>query len=146
MAIAVNLGSPWLKQPKAFALVVKNLLDNIVKVNRISIRHQKENLKRPFPPLYESGVIYKSEPRGYDSFVDIYRVIEAGHGDCAHLAAWRVAELLEQGIPATIMVEWRALKPPHTLKVFHVKVRLPNGRLEDPSAILGMRTSQKITG
>lgn len=131
--ITVDLGAPWLRQhSKCFALLVSNLLENLVKVNRVSLAHDKR-----IPRLYESGVIYQHEPRGYDSFVDVYKVLEVGHGDCAHLCAWRLAELQNDGESANLNIEWRDFgddKP----KLFHVRIRRADGRIEDPSKNLGM--------
>jgi len=139
--IAVNLGAPWLGSyntgaNRAFALLVRNLLENLVTVNRISIRLAARSGK-PLPKLYSSSVVYQTEPPGYDSFVDMYHTLRAGHGDCAHLAAWRVAELQEEGEAASLKVEWRVV--PERPKLFHVLVRRGNGTVEDPSRILGMK-------
>jgi hypothetical protein len=131
--ISVDLGAPWLRtNSEAFAALVSNLLENLIMVNRVSLK------KNPrIPELYKSGVRYQSEPDGYDSFVDVYKVLAAGHGDCAHLVAWRVAELRNKGERATIRVEWRDWKDGRP-KLFHVQVRRANGSIEDPSALLGM--------
>ena len=143
--IAVNLGAPWLQgsshaSSQAFGTVVHNLLTNIVTVNRMSLRQDAR-----LPRLYSSGVRYIEEPPGYDSFVDIYEVLKVGGGDCAHLCAWRVAELNESGENATLCIEWRTWSDPHQPwhdpnkpKLFHVRVRRGNGQLEDPSVHLGM--------
>ena len=55
-----------------------------------------------------------------------------GKGDCEDLAAAKVAEYRERGIPANIRLTRRG-------RIWHVTVRLPNGMTEDPSKRLGMR-------
>lgn len=131
--ITVDLEAPWLRlRSKAFATIVSYLLETIVTVNRVSLR-----LNPKLPKLYASGVRYANEPSGYDSFVDIYKILQCGHGDCAHLCAWRVAELRYEGERATIRVEWRDWKDGRP-KLFHVLVRRADGTIEDPSALLGM--------
>lgn len=91
------------------------------------------------PKLYASGVRFMREPKGYESFVDLYEVIRKRGGDCAHLAAWRVAELRALGERATLRVTWQ-VDHAKRLRVFHVLVRRANGAEEDPSALLGMRS------
>lgn len=95
----------------------------MVAMNRALIR------KRLVPKLYKSGVRYQIEQQ--ESFVDALTCYKARVGDCAHLAAWRCAELQELGEPAGIRLKW-------THPRFHVQVRRANGAVEDPSRILGM--------
>lgn len=116
----------------------------------------------PFPPLYKSGVRFQNEPEGVEEFCDAWIVRQRGHGDCAHLCAWRIAELRLQGIRATIRISWMPRRDGK--KLFHVLVRLPSptafrhGKhcricwaprqewnpndltVEDPSHLLGMNS------
>lgn len=90
------------------------------------------------PPLYESGVRYEEEPPGQEDWQDIPTCLRMRVGDCEDLACWRAAELV---------VRQRVLaRPTFTFKrranggyVYHIQVKLPNGQIEDPSRILGMR-------
>lgn len=85
------------------------------------------------PDLYKSGVKYERQPMGAERFLPIPMVIAAGGGDCDQLAPWRAAELrVRHGIKA--MPEVRKMES----HLFHVFVRMPNGKAEDISARLGM--------
>lgn len=91
------------------------------------------------PGLYQSRVVYKEE--GYkesEDWKDIPHVLADGFGDCEDLATWRVAELRHRGVRARIAVKMRRLAD---ITLFHVLVRYPDGRLEDPSKRLGMKTA-----
>lgn len=89
------------------------------------------------PPLYKGKVRYRREARNRESFVDAAVVYKRGHGDCAHLAAYRVGELWAAGEKgADIRLHWREWDDGHRL--YHVLVRRANGRIEDPSRLLGM--------
>ena len=82
------------------------------------------------PPLYQSGVVYK--PEHPDEWESLDILLARGSGDCEDLAAWRAAELQEQGVQAFATVyNVRANK-------WHAIVRLPDGSTEDPSKVLGM--------
>lgn len=111
----------------------RSILESIVAVNKAYLRAHPST-----PRLYRSGVVYRDEPIGYESFVDIPHVIRAGWGDCAHLCAWRVAELQLRGLHASVDVcsqrpiRVRGVETP----VYHIRVRLPDGRIEDPSQYL----------
>jgi hypothetical protein len=149
LEIRVRCGSPRLRESKAFALYVRQLLGTLVSVNCLSLM-----LDPSLPNLYDVGVRFKPEPKGYESFVDLYHVLDVGvdgeprTGDCAHLAAWRCAELIvREGVRASLRVIW--MRDPRTgLRVFHVIVRRPPSMryplgLEDPSAKLGMRSVRR---
>lgn len=89
------------------------------------------------PPLYQSGVRYLGEESD-EQWLTIPYVYAARAGDCEDLAAWRAAELNTQGVNAFVDVlvrridgTWRG----------HAVVRLPNGKIEDPAAKLGMPAS-----
>jgi hypothetical protein len=86
-------------------------------------------------PLYGSGVRFRREKNGRETFLSPILVAERGHGDCAHLSLWRVAELRNQGVAATYDVYIQERDDGRT---FHVRVRLPDGSIEDPSIRLGM--------
>jgi len=59
------------------------------------VRANQEELKnhRQIPLLYESGVVYKEEPKGHEDWADIPTVLHNRWGDCEDLAAWLCAEL-----------------------------------------------------
>lgn len=121
--------------------VAEKLLQGVVTANRLLIR------RGLVPPLYRANVLYKREPKGVESFVDASIVNARGHGDCAHLAAWRVAELQEalRNAIASGQVRGRVRQWPDLRlymrpkqKTVHVQIRHADGRIEDPSRFLGM--------
>lgn len=95
------------------------------------------------PPLYRSGVRYWNSRAGKTEWQDILDTFARKLGDCKDLAAWRVAELRRRGIWARCYIRYK-LKPVRvggqgkTISLYHVLVQLPDGRLEDPSRLLGM--------
>ena len=127
MVILISIGKPDIRQ-----LTV--LSEALVKLNMIQMKRSR------IPALYESGVRYSREaapargPR-HERFQTAAQVLRNRKGDCEDLAAYRVAELRLRGIAARPWVI-RA-----SGRVFHVQVRYPDGRIEDPSARLGMRGS-----
>jgi hypothetical protein len=89
------------------------------------------------PPLYHSGVVYERETRsrhpvGVERFQTARDAFKLGHADCDGLAPWRVAELRREGEDARV----RVVRSPNV--GYHVVVVREDGRIEDPSAKLGM--------
>lgn len=132
MRILVHLEAPVLRHPLLFALYVREALRSLVRVNEWMCSLGM------LPPLYRSGVRFRKEPKGRESFRDASVVLKRGHGDCAHLAPWRCGELRANGENAGLRVKWSC--PAWKRKrLFHVQVRREDGRIEDPSRRLGMR-------
>lgn len=90
---------------------------------------------------YAAGVRYIREPDGEEEWEEIGVQIAHGGADCEDLAAWLAAWYQSRGVAARAV----AIAQPMPLAdgrvgiLFHIVVRLPNGRLEDPSKRLGMR-------
>jgi hypothetical protein len=77
------------------------------------------------------------EPPGREDWQDIPETIRRGDGDCEDLACWRAAELnVKQGIRAFPTFRWRVRG---TGTLYHILVQYPNGQIEDPSRMLGMK-------
>ena len=132
MDVLVSLGEvPLLKRSRFLGLFIKPLLDALVTVNRLYLRAHH------VPALYESGVRYMQEPPDGkpEEFAAIPVVLSRGWGDCDDLAPYRVAELQEAGEKAKIRITWRRVGKRRT---YHVLVRRADGRIEDPSRLLGM--------
>jgi len=108
------------------------LLRGLVAANLVILRRNPG-----MPPLYESGVRYVPERRGMENWLTYDQVLRAGKADCEDLAAARSALLIRQGIMAWPLVIRTGRKR------FHAVVKFPDGRIEDPSKILGMRTTRK---
>lgn len=91
------------------------------------------------PALYASGVRYERQKGDQEDWHDIPTAIATGKTDCKVLAAWRIAELRRAGHKAK----------PHLMRqrssdgkyLYHVQVEWPDGRVEDPSKILGMTSA-----
>lgn len=135
MQILVNLSrgktSGWLHRSRTLGQAIKAILEAQVRINQLYLRTHN------VPPLYKSGVRYKEEPdNGLEEFACIEPVLRRGWGDCDDLAPWRVAELREAGEKAKIRIKWQRQK--NGRKLFHILVRREDGRIEDPSRILGM--------
>lgn len=125
-------------------LAIKPILEALVMADQLYIRTHR------VPPIYESGVRYQEEPVNQanlpgsggtyriEEFAAIPAIMERGWGDCDDLAPWRCAELREHGEPAKIRIQWK--KNPETgQKLYHIVVRRADGRIEDPSLLLGMK-------
>lgn len=127
--------------------MIRNLCLALVEANRLILRAGS------VPPLMLSGVRYRPEPRNWtvERFDNAQTCLDRGWGDCDDLASWQCAELLEQGIPATIIVMW---KPTPEGRLYHIQVRVINPACKanhshslkgcscvrkDPSAALGMK-------
>lgn len=103
------------------------MLDALVRVNLLQLK------QRPgLPGLYSGRVRYKREARGKETWKTLVEILASGSGDCEDLAAARVAELRNQGVNARIDV--KRVSP----RLLHIRVRHPDGKIEDPSAKLGM--------
>ena len=87
------------------------------------------------PRIYSGAVRYAVEPPHVrETFATAPAALVQGWGDCDDLAPWRSAELVARdGVAARPLV--REVRP----GLWHVVVRHPDGRLEDPSRLLGMR-------
>lgn len=111
-------------------------------LTRIHLDHFQRYPKTP--SLYASGVRYEREPPGQEDWQDIFTTLRRRSGDCEDLATWRAADLLRRGIRA------RAFGRPRPMLIqsptgaemgtlWHILVRWPNGKIEDPSKLLGMQ-------
>lgn len=110
-----------------------HLLEALVLVNCSWLRGHPRT-----PTLYTSGVRYMEEPPGRDDWQDIPETLARGDGDCEDLACWRLAELRVRTFEdARPFVRCTVSTPKHV--VYHVQVRRSDGRIEDPSRVLGMR-------
>jgi hypothetical protein len=101
------------------------------------------------PKLYHTHVRYRVEPKrplvtvmgeqffGLESWKSVPIVLADGFGDCEDLACWRAAELNMEGIKARPFWKVRVF-PGKRLRLYHIMVRYPDGRVEDPSKRLGM--------
>jgi hypothetical protein len=95
------------------------------------------------PKLYEAGVRYEEEPAGRDEWQDIPDTIARRMGDCEDLACWRVAELRVRGGQPNAGHDVTVSEIPDRsgsiVTTFHIRVLHEDGRIEDPSRLLGMK-------
>jgi hypothetical protein len=112
----------------------REYLAALVRVDRMLLREGM------VPPLYQTDVRYRQEPAGqpYEEFADALTCLERGWGDCDDLSAWRVADLLEQGVDASLLFD-AAPVAPGKRRLVHCLVRLPANGREDPSRIMAKR-------
>jgi hypothetical protein len=127
--ISYILGAP---QGPLLEKNLKVLLAVLTMVDRLYLKTNRGQVA----PLYKSGVRYEEEYGDQDDWQDIPTILAMRHGDSEDLACWRAAELQEQGIAA-----WPTLEKEHGC--LHPRVRLPNGQVEDPARVLGMRHHTK---
>jgi len=92
------------------------------------------------PNLYQSGAYYELRPEYWLSVPWALVCLSCGHGlDCKVLATWRCAELRVRRGERGARCVWSRHATPAKV-VYHVRVRRADGRIEDPSARLGMRS------
>lgn len=94
------------------------------------------------PDIYDSGVryVYKDSVEAA-CWQDIAMCLAKKTGDCKDFAAWRVAELRERyGVDCKPAVLWRLVDGSWR---FHAVVEFPDGTQEDPSLVLGMKSSPR---
>jgi hypothetical protein len=117
----------------------------LTRINLHTILAYKKSGK-PIPKLYETGIRYRMEPVGQEDWLDILSCLTAHDVelkggpkatiDCEDLCCWRAAELQAEGVAAHPVFVWRKL--PDGSHLYHIVVRYPDGRIEDPSRRLGM--------
>lgn len=109
------------------------LAEGLVLLNVWMLEHAAAN-GIELPPLYESGVRYRREPRGrewWETACDLVGVASGRSGDCEDLACYRAAELrVYEDEMAIVRVV------PTGRGTFHAIVQRENGEMEDPSRIL----------
>lgn len=127
------------RQYRRFFPVIQ-CLETLVQIDEWQLaRHSMEG--NPLPLLYDSGVRYEEEPPGAEEWLDTPTLYRLRKGDCEDVACARVAELrfVEQ-IAAVPAIKFREFSTPKgRLTLVHVLTLWPDGTIEDPSTLLGMR-------
>lgn len=109
------------------------LLECLTNCNREFLKIHKDT-----PPLYKANVVYTRES-GTEDWSGIKIGLRTKRMDCEDLACWRVAELREKGEAAKPRVKFKNVQG---FWHYHIQVIRGDGRLEDPSQILGMNRSE----
>jgi hypothetical protein len=108
---------------------VADLRDGLTELTAAAVEDCRGGL---VPPLYQSGVRYRREKR--EVWKRPTHALRDGSLDCEDAATWRVGELFaSRADPGAAPLLLRT--GPRTL---HVVVQRGDGRVEDPSAVLGM--------
>lgn len=90
------------------------------------------------PLLYDSHVHYMEEPPGQEDWQDVPTCLRMGVADCEDLCAWRAAELrVRFGVDARPVFTEKKRADGGSL--YHILVEFPDGTIEDPSKLRGMR-------
>jgi hypothetical protein len=123
--------------------LIRMLCAPLILANRAWLRAHKGE----WPGFYASGRI-REYRFNRDHWRDIPTLLKYGEGDCKDFASARVAELIDGhdpryplGCRAGIEVETRRtqLETGEHVVMYHVMVRYPDGRIEDPSRMMGMK-------
>ncbi len=107
-------------------------LSGLVRLNKVIIAQRAASGRPLAPPSKNSAVKWRPD---MGETWDTWDVVTArGYGDCEDLAAATAAYLQLQGVDAQAIV-----KPSNSPGVaWHAVVQLPDGRIVDPSAQMGM--------
>lgn len=127
MALHVRINVPPI--PEAIEAVAEGLVRLNVALMRFGDERGVE-----LPPLYDSGIVYRREPRGrewWETADDVAALATKRSGDCEDLAAYRAAELRywDGELARVVIIRTRR-------RTFHAIVEREDGTLEDPSRIL----------
>lgn len=121
-------------EPRDTARALTQLLEALVTCNMVWLRQHPET-----PHPYEAGIRYMREPRGEENWRGIEKVLHQGGGDCEDLACYLAAVLRHRGeAKAKPVVIFRRKRRRGSGTVFHIVVRRADGKIEDPSLVLGM--------
>lgn len=107
---------------------IECLLEGLVRLDLSQLRRGLA------PPVYaQRRVRYQREERGREEWQSAAHAMKTGGADCEDLAAWAAASYRLVGVPAVAIVKQVGPGLKHCL------VRLPDGRIDDPSKRLGMK-------
>jgi hypothetical protein len=129
--------------------VVRELTALLRLMTVISVHQfRRFDLPRTYDPAL--GLRYVREPRGVDAagnpwireeWQDAATTAERAEGDCEDLAIYLAADLqVFEGVEAWPKVLTFPPRPGRRFWLFHIVVELPDGRIADPSRLLGMET------
>jgi len=117
-------------------------LEGLVRVN-VAMLVAAIRAGRPVPPLYKLGVRYKREPVPREWWQTVADNAVEKTADCEDLASHLAAQYRVAGILAGVKYPARAVCVRTGPKSYHAIVRLPDGRIEDPSRALGMGSKRR---
>lgn len=135
MRFACEVGALTIMPTDKKLVVLSTFLESLTATNQVFLRDRPAT-----PTLYTSGVTYELMPW---TWRDVPMLLMARTGDCKSLVAWRLAELRnagEDGARCHFLVQKRKERT-----IFHVQVKRADGKIEDPSARVGMKRSNTRT-
>lgn len=98
------------------------------------------------PHPYRAGLHYQREPicRYCEEWRDCLEVLHKKGGDCEDLVGYYVAWYRVRGVPVVPFIK----KPRVTddVLMYHIQAQLPDGRIVDPSRVLGMGREVNFRG
>jgi hypothetical protein len=91
------------------------------------------------PPLYKSGVLYRTDPSEWDPqfqyYPDAEAILRRGWTDCKGAVAYRLADLRVEYPTLNFGVHTYPRRRGKDVCI-HLQVQLPDGQIEDPSRLL----------
>lgn len=118
--------------------ILRLLLETLTRANEIWLRAHPHT-----PDLYRAGVVYQRERPHIigQPIPEVWKTIpyvrKDGQGDCEDLACWFAAQWrVRRGVHVVPDFIYRRVG---NLSVYHIFDRFPDGRVEDPSRVLGMK-------
>lgn len=117
-------------------------LEGLVRVN-VAMLIAAIRAGRPVPPLYDLGIRYKREPVPREWWQTVADNIVEKTADCEDLASHLSAQYRVAGMLAGIPFPARAVCIRTGPKSYHAIVRMPDGSIQDPSRVLGMKAPKR---
>jgi len=114
-------------------------LEGLVRVN-VAMLLAAIRSGRPVPPLYDLPIRYKHEPPPREWWQTVADNVVEKFGDCEDFAGHLAAQKRVAGILAGIPFHARAVCIRTGPKSYHAVVRMPDGSIQDPSRVLGMKS------
>lgn len=133
--IVLELGLFGLRDRALSELAMQHVLDCVVRIDCDYLRRYPHT-----PRIYDAGVRWIEDPPGIEVWRSIPEIMRAGGDDCDGLSAWCAAErIVYDGRDARCVYRYRPVHTAHgdVVDLYHIAVEY-DGRIEDPSAHLGM--------
>lgn len=137
MIIVKQIPPLLMRDPMDVARACRAELFATVQTN-VEIIRKCAQLGRPIPSIYDAGIFFCREPWAgkFEEFANILQVIERGWTDCDDACAWVCAAYWARGgewLKTGIKIYWRPKTKGQAMTIYHAQVRLPDGKIEDPS-------------
>jgi hypothetical protein len=128
------------------AIPDKNVSAPVLDAALESVTRLDETLLEEGAPSFEralrSGIEWRPEPPGEESFDHLHTILGRGHGDCDDLAPYHAASLRHSGEDPHATAVVRKSGPNR----WHAVVQRGDGSIDDPSARAGMNGQHEYRG